>query len=87
MPTPGLYVARDPRIPDALEALPFKVESTRPITAIRWFVDGVQVGETGVGTRTYSWALQQGHHTVVASVRVGNETKWRETKEVGFWVR
>jgi penicillin-binding protein 1C len=87
MPTPGLHVARDPRIPDALEALPFQVESTRPITAVRWIVDGVQVGETGEGKRTYSWPLKQGHHTVVASVRSGDGMEWSVTEEVGFWVR
>ncbi len=70
MPTPGLHVARDPRIPDHLEALPFEVEATRPITAIRWLVDGAQVGETGAGILAYSWALQHGHHTVAAQVRI-----------------
>jgi penicillin-binding protein 1C len=87
MPTPGLHVARDPRIPDPLEALPFEVEATRPITAIRWLVDGEQVEETGAGILAYSWALQQGHHTVTAQVRIEDSPEWIETDKVGFWVR
>jgi penicillin-binding protein 1C len=87
MPTPGLHVARDPRIPDRLEALPFEVEATRPIIAIRWLVDGEQVGETGAGILAYSWALQQGHHTVTAQVRIADALEWIETDKVGFWVR
>ena len=87
MPTPGLHVARDPRIPDTLEALPFEIEATRPISTIRWIVDGVPVGETGAGVRTYSWALQQGRHTVAAKVRVEDNEDWLETEDIGFWVR
>ena len=87
MPTPGLHVVRDPRIPDRLEALPFQVEATRPITAIRWLVDGAQVGETGAGILAYSWALQHGHHTVAAQVRIEEAPEWIETDKVGFWVR
>ena len=87
MPTPGLHVARDPRIPDPLEALPFQVEATRPITAIRWLVDGAQVGETGAGILAYSWELQEGRHTVTAKVRVEDNEDWLETEDIGFWVR
>jgi penicillin-binding protein 1C len=87
MPTPGLNVARDPRIPDSLEALTFEIESPRPVSAVRWIVDGVQVGETGEGIGRYSWKLQQGRHSVGAEVRVAGSEKWTQTALVGFGVK
>jgi penicillin-binding protein 1C len=87
MPTPGLYVARDPRIPDSLEALTFEIESPRPISAVRWIVDGVQVGETGEGIQKYLWSPQHGRHTVEARVRLEDKVEWSISQSVVVWVR
>lgn len=85
MPTPGLHIARDPRIPDNAERLVFEVERLKPDDTLEWIVDGVVVGYSSRGKRTYPWALIPGRHLVRARI-VGAEG-YRESQEVGFLVR
>jgi penicillin-binding protein 1C len=85
MPTPGLHIARDPRIPDNAERFVFEVERLKPDGTLEWIVDGVVVGHSERGKRTYSWELTPGRHLVRARI-VGTEG-YRESQEVGFLVR
>jgi penicillin-binding protein 1C len=85
MPTPGLHIARDPRIPDNAERLVFEVERLEPQDTLEWIVDGVVVGHSERGKRTYPWALIPGRHLVRA--RIVGSGGYRESQEVGFLVR
>lgn len=85
MPTPGLHIARDPRIPDNAERLVFEVERLEPQDTLEWIVDGVVVGHSERGKRTYPWALIPGRHLVRA--RIVGAGGYRESQEVGFLVK
>ena len=87
MPTPGLNLARDPRIPDHLEALPFELAAPAAISEIRWFVDDREVGVSRSASAKYLWPLEAGHHTVRATVLEKNRSTLRETETITFWVR
>jgi penicillin-binding protein 1C len=67
-PTPGLHLAMDPRIPDALEAFAFVLPPGTAAVRIHWLVDGSLVGTTGQGERQFLWPLARGTHTVQAHV-------------------
>jgi penicillin-binding protein 1C len=87
MPTPGLHIARDPRIPDHLEALPFEIAAHGEVSEVRWFVDGSEVARTQGGSTKALWPLTEGRHTVKATVRFAATGEVVPSQEVGFWVR
>lgn len=66
-PFDGLMLARDPRIPDALEALRFELAWNRAPRTVRWELDGTVVAETPVGW--YDWPLAGGEHVLRAFAR------------------
>jgi penicillin-binding protein 1C len=86
-PTPGLQLALDPRIPDALEAFTFEIDPERTPLETLWFVDQQLVGVTGPGVRGFAWHLARGSHTVLAQVRYSDADSPRPTPEVAFHVR
>ncbi|TJY60955.1 penicillin-binding protein 1C [Sinimarinibacterium sp. CAU 1509] len=63
-PYPGLQLALDPRIPDALEAFTFELAWAQTPIAVQWWVDGEIAGHSD-GER-WDWPLQRGAHTVTA---------------------
>jgi penicillin-binding protein 1C len=90
-PTPGLQVARDPRIPVELQALPMMIGTDRMVAeplhdvrGIEWFVDGQRRAQTHNGK--FAWPLAQGPHQVVARVRDSNGQD-HLTAPVNFYVR
>ena len=85
-PTPGLHVARDPRIPDDLETFPLQIESPTPVAPITWYVDGSRVGTTSRGRNTFPWRLSGGHHTARARIWLQHSTTPKETPQVSFYV-
>ncbi|MFO0415789.1 MAG: transglycosylase domain-containing protein [Pseudomonadota bacterium] len=87
LPTPGLNLALDPRIPDQLEAFRFKVKATQRFESLEWIVDNSVVGRTDGDDLTYLWNLQGGHHTL--KVRATSKTPPYQvtTSEVEFLVR
>ena len=85
MPTSGLHVARDPRIPDNAERLVFEVERVGQAETIEWIVDGVSVGRSERGERRFPWPLIPGHH-VVRAVSVERSSQ-RASLEVNFHVK
>jgi penicillin-binding protein 1C len=87
MPTPGLNLANDPRIPDDLEAFPFEITAPSEITSIQWLVDDQEIGSSSGSSRRFLWPLVTGHHTVRARVTRGDSSLPLETAAVGFWVR
>jgi penicillin-binding protein 1C len=87
MPTPGLHIARDPRIPDHAEAFPFEVVTTGEVSDVTWFVDGEEFARSEGGGTKALWPLVEGRHTVRAVVRFPETSEVATSQEVGFWVR
>ncbi len=84
-PTPGLVMAKDPRIPDNLEAFTFKLSSVTETNKVQWYVNDLLTAETK--EEELSWPLKKGKHVVYAKVwRDGAERPVR-TEPIGFTVK
>jgi penicillin-binding protein 1C len=86
-PTPGLQLAMDPRIPDALEAFPFALPKNVPAVRVDWLVDGHVVGSTVQHTHQFLWPLVRGSHTVQARVWQEGHPEPVDTPAVEFVVK
>lgn len=88
-PSPGLNLARDPRIPDEMEAYPFEIDAAAGarIAKIEWLVDGATAGETGPGERRFLWPLAPGRHEAQARVWTAAAARPFETVRVAFYVK
>ncbi len=87
-PTPGLQLARDPRIPDELEAFRMSIASVRNLREVEWHIDGIPISRTRTGDLT--WRLVPGVHEVFARIRVGDSDSGEPphvTEMVRFHVR
>ena len=73
----------DPRIPDALEAFPLRLDADAN-SGVEWLVDGVVIARTS-GSRETLWPLARGEH--VAQARVQHEDAWVETEPIPFLVK
>ncbi|MDD3762028.1 MAG: transglycosylase domain-containing protein [Nevskiales bacterium] len=82
-PFDGLRLARDPRIPDPLEAFEFELAWAGTPVQVRWIVDGQVVATTPTGA--WAWPLQAGHHRAQAEVTAADGQRQR-TPEVHFEV-
>jgi penicillin-binding protein 1C len=87
VPTPGLHIAMDPRVPDSLEALGFELTSERPLDEVQWMVNGSTVHQGGPEAIHYLWPLSAGRHRVKARIRPKGSRRYVEVAEVGFLVR
>jgi penicillin-binding protein 1C len=87
LPTPGLQMALDPRIPDSLEYFPFELNSELPLRKAEWLVDGEVVGTSSREGGRFLWRLDRGRHSVKARVWLAGELDERRTQVVGFRVR
>lgn len=70
LPTRGLRLAKDPRIPDASEAFAFEISHHPAITKVEWYVDDQLQAATGKGTYRYLWPVVRGEHRASAKVWV-----------------
>jgi penicillin-binding protein 1C len=86
-PTPGLHMAMDPRIPDALEVFPFTLPKDLPVQRVDWLVDGQLVGSTGPNEHRFLWPLARGLHTVQAQVWPAADAAPAVTPAVEFVVK
>lgn len=87
IPTPGLHIARDPRIPDEQEALGFEVSSEVDLTRIHWLLDGKEIATTLGNGKRLLWNLQPGHHELrVLGERIDSSAVI-ESESVGFLVK
>ncbi len=89
VPSPGIIVARDPRIPDAFERLGLALDRSSGISSVRWYMDSQYVGEAPASGKQVSWPLQEGRHTVTAKVVLakGDQATVIDVGPVGFTVR
>jgi penicillin-binding protein 1C len=82
-PTVGLSVARDPRIPSELEALPMQIAAVPGLKRVDWIVDGKQVSSTAA--EQFAWPLISGKHEVYSRIW-DSAPKPHETDLVRFQV-
>jgi penicillin-binding protein 1C len=85
-PTPGLLLAMDPRIPDRLEAFPFRLPKEVSTLRIDWVVDGSLAATTSNGQNEYLWPLVPGRHIAQARIWLPGHAEPVETPAVGFRV-
>jgi penicillin-binding protein 1C len=86
-PSPGLNLARDPRIPDEHEAFAFELDSSAPLKHVRWLVDGNRIGDYQGDVRRHLWQLTQGRHVVHAEAVPAHTETVITTLPVEFFVR
>lgn len=84
-PTPGLHLARDPRIPDELEAFRMSINPVPLLREVEWNIDGVTVARTRTGELT--WQLVAGRHEMYALIRTGDADEPHATEKVRFYVK
>lgn len=87
LPTPGLQMAKDPRIPDNLEAFPFSLKRDERIRRTEWLLNGEVIATTGRGVWSYPWRLERGRFVLKARAWREGETDPTESQEIGFWVK
>jgi len=86
-PTSGLQMAMDPRIPDRLEVLPFKLSAGISHEWVEWLVNDQPVARTYRGHNEILWPLAKGNHTAYARVWMTNNDLPVQTPSVGFVVK
>jgi penicillin-binding protein 1C len=85
-PTPGLQLARDPRIPLERQAFTLSIAPIPTLTQVTWYVDGNPISTTSTGK--YHWPLVGGTHEMHAVIRAGDAAADAHTTEsVRFYVR
>ena len=84
LPTAGLHVAHDPRIPAEFEALPMRIEAVPELRRTEWYIDGELAASTA--DTTYPWPLRHGTHRVKALVWTADSAGARATEDVRFYV-
>ncbi len=74
-PQTGLWLARDPRIPDELEVFPFEIETRNDLREVTWFIDGREIAVSQAPNGRYLWPIARGWHRIQAKValRSGEE--------------
>lgn len=87
LPTPGLHLALDPRIPDDREAFAFELSSRVPLAEVEWIVDDQVTKRYQGDVRRHIWSLQRGRHTVRATGRIRGDGGLFSTEQVDFFVR
>ncbi len=87
LPTPGLQMAMDPRIPDSLEYFPFELNAEFHLKKAEWLVDGKVAGASTREGGRFLWHLTRGKHVVQARVWPADDSVERSTQVVGFRVR
>jgi penicillin-binding protein 1C len=86
-PTPGLHLAKDPRIPDEIERFPLRLADATGVQRTQWLVDGEVTAETAAGETTSPWPVVRGPHTVRAKVWLDGEVEPVMTEAVEFLVK
>ena len=84
-PTPGLQLARDPRIPRELQAFTMSVAPVDALQEVTWYVDGEPASRTSTGK--FTWPIVGGTHEMYAVIRSGASADLHTTERVRFRVR
>lgn len=86
LPSPGLHLALDPRVPVSLQAFPLTLPPNLNPSEVHWFVDNEIIGSTGPKETQFPWPIERGHHEAFAEVYMPNQESPQRTKTVGFFV-
>ena len=84
-PIDQMLVARDPRIPDHLEAIEFKLDDDKDVQKVEWYVNDQIVASTELAR--YQWPVKIGKHSVRARVFSHLTTEPVTTTEVSMLVK
>jgi len=84
-PIDQMLVARDPRIPDHMEALEFKLNTDSGVRRVDWFLNDKKIASTNTGK--YYWPLEAGKHRVQAKVFAGDQSEPMVTQSVAMLVK
>lgn len=87
LPSPGLHLAMDPRIPDSLEAFAFEVDTDNSIDTLEWIVDDTVIATTKGSQRRYLWPIMRGPHTLKVRASFSDELNKVTSSPVPFFVR
>lgn len=69
-PTPGLRMARDPRVPDEYERFRFRLNRASGVDAVIWRLNGRELARTA--NNFYDWPIEKGEHVLTAEVTTEN---------------
>ncbi|SEQ77720.1 penicillin-binding protein 1C [Solimonas aquatica] len=83
-PFEGLLMARDPRIPETLQAFRFELGWRQPLRSVRWELDGEFLAQTA--DKFLDWPLSAGVHRLRAVATAASGAS-AATPEVSFRVR
>jgi penicillin-binding protein 1C len=72
LPTPGLQIALDPRIPRAQQKLPLQLNQVRRGDSVEWIIDGKTLATTTSGR--YLWPLERGKFSLTTVVHHADNT-------------
>jgi penicillin-binding protein 1C len=85
VPSPGLQIAMDPRIPDNLEMIALRLNRSNLVAKTRWYVDGEYLGESDKDHM--NWPIKKGKHTVWAEALKKGDSFFKNTEVVNFTVK
>ncbi len=83
LPTPGLQIAIDPRIPQAQQKLKFQLNGVAAGSEVAWVLNGKILGKTH--SDYYLWPLQKGKHQLSAAIN--NQGQIKELSPISFLVK
>jgi penicillin-binding protein 1C len=85
LPIDQMEVAMDPRIPDHMEAIEFKLNDHRGVYKVEWYINGLMVASTT--SANYHWPVKTGKHKVRARVFSQLNNKPSNTADVFMVVK
>lgn len=83
MPTPGLQLAYDPRLPESSQALEFHIQGLNQKDRVRWNINGREISLSG---GKYLWPIKRGAHRLSAIVW-RNDQQFAEIDQISFSVK
>ncbi len=86
-PSPGLYLALDPRIPDELERFALELEGLPEGARVEWWIDDQWFAESREEHGRSLWPPSRGRHVAKARVWSSEENDPSWTDSVGFRVK
>ena len=84
LPSDGLAIAMDPRIPDSLEALALTLDAVPARSQVEWWLNGERLAQRG---NHAAWPVQPGEHELRARVFAPDGQLLARTRAVRFSVR
>jgi penicillin-binding protein 1C len=86
-PTPGLYLALDPRIPDELERFALELEELPKGSRVVWHIDGEPFAESSEDKGRSLWPPSRGRHVATAEVFRSEESEPLRAGPIAFHVK